>query len=79
MGILEGLIPAAIKMWNDCGLSDRCSLLLAVVRLGCNLDDDKRQDLAENHRSLRPATFRRMLRITENNGAESRSARHAER
>jgi hypothetical protein len=26
---------------------------LAAVRLGCNLDYDKLQDLAENHRSLR--------------------------
>ena len=35
------------------GLSDWCILVLAAVRLGCNLDDDKRQDLAENHRALR--------------------------
>ena len=27
--------------------------MLAAVRLGCNLDDDKRPDLAENHRALR--------------------------
>ena len=27
--------------------------VLAAVRLGCNLDYDKLQDLAENHRSLR--------------------------
>ena len=29
-------------------------LVLGAVRLGCNLDYDKLQDLAENHRSLRP-------------------------
>ena len=28
-------------------------LVLAVVRLGCNLDYDKLQDLAEQHRALR--------------------------
>jgi transposase, IS5 family len=28
-------------------------IVLAAVRLGCNLDYDKLQDLAENHRSLR--------------------------
>ena len=27
--------------------------MLAAVRLGCNLDYDKLQDLAENHRALR--------------------------
>ena len=27
--------------------------VLAAVRLGCNLDYDKLQDLAENHRRLR--------------------------
>ena len=30
------------------GLSYWCILVLAAVRLGCNLDDDKLQDLAEN-------------------------------
>ena len=35
------------------GLSYWCILVLAAVRLGCNLDDDKLQDLAENHRALR--------------------------
>ena len=30
------------------GLSDWCILVLAAVRLGCNLDYDKLQDLAEN-------------------------------
>lgn len=28
-------------------------VVLAAVRLGCNLDYDQLQDLAENHRSLR--------------------------
>jgi hypothetical protein len=35
------------------GLSYWCILVLAVVRLGCNHDYDKLQDLAENHRALR--------------------------
>ena len=35
------------------GLSDWCILVLAAVRLGCNLNYDKLQDLAENHRALR--------------------------
>jgi hypothetical protein len=35
------------------GLDDRQILVLAAVRLGCNLDDDKLQDLAEQHRTLR--------------------------
>lgn len=35
------------------GLNDWCILVLAAVRLGCNLDDDKLHDLAENHRALR--------------------------
>ena len=35
------------------GLSYWCILVLAAVRLGCNLDYDKLHDLAENHRALR--------------------------
>jgi len=35
------------------GLSYWEIIVLAAVRLGCNLDYDKLQDLAENHRSLR--------------------------
>ena len=35
------------------GLSYWCILVLAAVRLGCDLDYDKLQDLAENHRALR--------------------------
>ena len=35
------------------GLNDWCILVLAAVRLGCNLDYDKLHDLAENHRTLR--------------------------
>ena len=35
------------------GLSYWCILVLAAARLGCNLDYDKLQDLAENHRALR--------------------------
>ena len=35
------------------GLSYWEILVLAAVRLGCNLDYDKLQDLAENHRNLR--------------------------
>jgi IS5 family transposase len=35
------------------GLSYWTILVLAAVRLGCNLDYDKLQDLAEQHRSLR--------------------------
>jgi hypothetical protein len=36
-----------------CGLNYWEITVLAAVRLGCNLDYDKLQDLAENHRSLR--------------------------
>ena len=35
------------------GLSYWCILVLAAVRLGCNLDYDRLQDFAENHRALR--------------------------
>lgn len=35
------------------GLDDWQVIVLAAVRLGCNLDYDKLQDLAENHRNLR--------------------------
>jgi hypothetical protein len=35
------------------GLDDWQVVVLAAVRLGCNLDYDKLQDQAENHRSLR--------------------------
>lgn len=35
------------------GLDDWQILVLAAVRLGCNLDYDKLQDLAEQHRALR--------------------------
>lgn len=35
------------------GLSYWCILVLAAVRLGCNLNYDKLHDLAENHRTLR--------------------------
>ena len=35
------------------GLSYWCILVLAAVRLGCNLNYDKLHDLAENHRALR--------------------------
>lgn len=35
------------------GLSYWCILVLASVRLGCNLNYDKLHDLAENHRTLR--------------------------
>ncbi|MFQ5344074.1 MAG: ISNCY family transposase [Anaerolineae bacterium] len=41
---------------NDCGregLTYWQVLVLAAVRLGCNLDYDKLQDLAEQHRTLR--------------------------
>ena len=41
---------------DDCGqetLSYWQVLVLAVVRLGCNIDDDRLQDLAEQHRTLR--------------------------
>ena len=34
-------------------VSDWQVVVLAAVRLGCNLDYDQLQDLAENHRSLR--------------------------
>jgi len=40
---------------DDCGrkgLGYWCITVLAAVRLGCNLDYDKLQDLAENHRTL---------------------------
>lgn len=35
------------------GLSYWCILVLAAVRLGCNLNYDRLHDLAENHRALR--------------------------
>jgi IS5 family transposase len=35
------------------GLDYWTIMVLAAVRLGCNLDYDKLQDLAEQHRSLR--------------------------
>jgi hypothetical protein len=35
------------------GFDDWQIVFLAAVRLGCNLDYDKLQDLSENHRSLR--------------------------
>ena len=35
------------------GFDDWQVLVLAAVRLGCNLDYDKLQDLAEQHRALR--------------------------
>jgi IS5 family transposase len=35
------------------GLDDWQIVVLAAVRLGCNYDDDKLQDQAENHRALR--------------------------
>lgn len=35
------------------GMDDWQVVVLAAVRLGCNLDYDKLQDLVENHRSLR--------------------------
>ncbi len=35
------------------GLDDWQVIVLAAVRLGCNLDYDKLQDLAENHRAVR--------------------------
>jgi hypothetical protein len=35
------------------GLSYWCILVLAAVRLGCDLNYDRLQDLAENHRALR--------------------------
>ena len=35
------------------GLDDWHMIVLAAIRLGCNLDYDKLQDLAEQHRTLR--------------------------
>ncbi|MEM6692885.1 MAG: ISNCY family transposase [Planctomycetota bacterium] len=35
------------------GMDDWHVIVLAAIRLGCNLDYDKLQDLVENHRSLR--------------------------
>ena len=37
----------------DAGLNYWTITVLAAVRLGCNLDYDKLQDLAEQHRTLR--------------------------
>ncbi|MEZ6101007.1 MAG: hypothetical protein R3E01_18865 [Pirellulaceae bacterium] len=34
------------------GLDDWQNVVLSAVRLGCNYDDDKLQDQAENHRAL---------------------------
>ena len=39
--------------WGRAGLDYWHILVLAAVRLGCNLDYDGLQDLAENHRNLR--------------------------
>src|SRR5262249_31879954 len=41
------------RMYGRRGLNYWEIVVLAAARLGCNLDYDKLQDLAENHRSLR--------------------------
>src|SRR5882724_6760123 len=45
--------PRSSRQHGRRGLSYWEIVVLAAVRLGCNLDYDKLQDLAENHRSLR--------------------------
>lgn len=45
--------PRSSRQHGRQGLSYWEIVVLAAVRLGCNLDYDKLQDLAENHRSLR--------------------------
>lgn len=39
-------------------------LVLAAVKLGCNLDYDQLQDLAEEHRKLRQIRFIRLMRTS---------------
>jgi len=47
------LNPGTRRDVGRTGFDDWQVVVLAAVRLGCNLDYDKLQDLAENHRALR--------------------------
>ena len=47
------LNPSTRRDVGRTGFDDWQVVVLAAVRLGCNLDYDKLQDLAENHRALR--------------------------
>src|SRR5207253_2992409 len=55
---LLGLVGKDVNEGTDCKFGRRGMnyweiIVLAAARLGCNLDYDKLQDLAENHRTLR--------------------------
>lgn len=49
----QGVNPDSRVDWGREGMDYWQILVLAGVRLGCNLDYDKLQDLAEQHRALR--------------------------
>ena len=49
----EDVNPPTSRHRGRRGLNYWEIIVLAAARLGCNLDYDKLQDLAENHRSLR--------------------------
>ena len=52
--ILEGIIPEGIDPNNGCPGMDLWKILvLGTIRLNCNWDYDKLQDIANNHRTLR--------------------------
>ena len=51
--VAQDLNPETCRDVGRPGLDDWQVFVLAAVRLGCNLDYDKLQNLAEDHRSLR--------------------------
>lgn len=51
--VAQDVNPDSRDDWGREGLDYWQILVLAAVRLGCNLDFDKLQDLAEQHRALR--------------------------
>jgi IS5 family transposase len=51
--IAEDVNHGSSRKWGRQGMDYWQILVLAAVRLGCNLDYDKLQDLAEQHRALR--------------------------
>ena len=51
--IAEDVNHSSSRKWGRQGMDYWQILVLAAVRLGCNLDYDKLQDLAEQHRALR--------------------------
>lgn len=51
--VAEDVNPQSRADWGRVGMDYWHIVVLAAVRLGCNLDYDKLQDLAEQHRALR--------------------------